>query len=185
MEDSIEMPNRNRIEELCRKHGFEEFRWLPAADIVVAQWVRMKCHFGCDEYGTSVTCPPNLPPISECERLIKEYSESLIFHFPKTVGNTEERMAWSREVDTRLIALERDVFLGGYYKTFALIMCSCPVCKDCVAKPEDCRHPGSARPMPEGMGIDVFATARSVGYPVEVLTDQSQKMNRFAILLIE
>lgn len=179
------MASQERIEELCRKHGFEEFKWLPVEDIVVAQWVRMKCHFGCNEYGTQVTCPPNLPSIPECERFIKEYSESLIFHFPKKVSSNEERMAWSRSVDTRLVALERDVFLEGYYKTFALIMSSCPVCKDCVAKPEDCRHPGSARPMPEGMGVDVFATARSVGYPVDVLTDHEDQMNRFAILLIE
>ena len=33
--------------------------------------------------------------------------------------------------------------------------------------------------------MDVFATARSLGYPIEVLTDRSQTMNRYAFLLVE
>jgi len=35
------------------------------------------------------------------------------------------------------------------------------------------------------MGVDVFATARQYGYPIEVLRDRSQVMNRYAFLLIE
>ena len=35
------------------------------------------------------------------------------------------------------------------------------------------------------MAIDVFATVRKIGYPIEVLFDYSQAMNRYAFLLIE
>jgi len=35
------------------------------------------------------------------------------------------------------------------------------------------------------MAIDVFATVRKLGYPIEVLKDYSEEMNRYAILLIE
>jgi predicted metal-binding protein len=28
--------------------------------------------FGCGEYGHGGTCPPNTPPVSECERFFKE-----------------------------------------------------------------------------------------------------------------
>jgi hypothetical protein len=35
------------------------------------------------------------------------------------------------------------------------------------------------------MAIDVYATVRKVGYPIEVLTEYSQAMNRYAFLLIE
>jgi hypothetical protein len=42
-----------------------------------------------------------------------------------------------------------------------------------------------SRPTPEAMSVDVFATVRQVGYPIEVLSDTSQKMNRYSFLMIE
>jgi predicted metal-binding protein len=177
--------NKEHLEDIFSQHGFTDFRWLPAKDIEVAQWVRMKCIYGCDGYGQSVACPPNNPPVLECERFIREYSESAIFHFIKVVRDDEEKRKWSREENKRLIDLERAVFLLGYRKAFMLLMGSCPFCEECVERPEDCRHPGSARPTPEGLGVDLFATAHSVGYPLEVLSNRSQQMNRYAILLIE
>jgi hypothetical protein len=35
------------------------------------------------------------------------------------------------------------------------------------------------------MAVDVFATVRNLGYPIEVLTDPSDVMNRYAFLLVE
>jgi hypothetical protein len=35
------------------------------------------------------------------------------------------------------------------------------------------------------MAIDVFATVRKLGFPIEVLSDYSQAMNRYAFLVIE
>ncbi|MFH1219242.1 MAG: DUF2284 domain-containing protein [Candidatus Eisenbacteria bacterium] len=49
----------------------------------------------------------------------------------------------------------------------------------------ECRNPAAARPSPEAMAVDVFSTVRQWDYPIEVLTDYSQAMNRYAFLLIE
>jgi hypothetical protein len=35
------------------------------------------------------------------------------------------------------------------------------------------------------MAVDVFSTVRQIGYPIQVLVDYSQTMNRYAFLLIE
>jgi len=35
------------------------------------------------------------------------------------------------------------------------------------------------------MAIDVFSTVRQVGYPIQVLSDYDQAMNRYAFLLVE
>jgi hypothetical protein len=35
------------------------------------------------------------------------------------------------------------------------------------------------------MAADVFSTVKQVGYPIEVLQDYSQTMNRYAFLLVE
>jgi hypothetical protein len=33
--------------------------------------------------------------------------------------------------------------------------------------------------------VDVFSTVRSAGFPLEVLTEYKQEMNRYAFLLLE
>jgi hypothetical protein len=35
------------------------------------------------------------------------------------------------------------------------------------------------------MAVDVFTTVRKLGYPIQVLQDYDQAMNRYAFLLIE
>jgi predicted metal-binding protein len=49
----------------------------------------------------------------------------------------------------------------------------------------ECKEPRSARPTPEAMAVDVFSTVRKIGYPIEVLSDYRQAMNRYAFLMIE
>ena len=44
------------LEELFRQHGYEDFKWLDPAEIVVAQWVRIKCMYGCPVYCQIVCC---------------------------------------------------------------------------------------------------------------------------------
>jgi len=177
---------RQKLEELFRKHGYTDFKWIAPGKIVVSQWVRMKCMYGCGGYGQVATCPPNLPSVSECERFFREYSDAVIFHFEKKVKKPEDRHAWTRKVNAKLSKLEREVFLSGYERAFLLFMDTCRICGECPAgSKEECKEPRLARPSPEGMAVDVYATVRQVGYPIQVLSDYSQKMNRYAFLMIE
>jgi predicted metal-binding protein len=179
------MINREQLESLFSEHGYTDFKLIHPKDIVLAQWVRMKCMFGCPEYGRTASCPPNVPSVSECQQFFKEYSIGVIFHFEKKVSEPEGRHAWSKKVNQGLLKLERDVFISGYQKAFLLFMDSCGICAECSGKRETCKNARLARPSPEAMAVDVFATVRKFGYKVEVLTDYSKAMNRFAFLLIE
>jgi predicted metal-binding protein len=179
------MSKRSQLEELFLKHGFNDFRWVDPKNIVVSQWVRMKCMFGCVEYGKIACCPPNTPAVDECRSFFSDYSEAVVFHFEKKVEKPEERHEWARAINVRLLRLERDVFLAGNPKTFLLFMDSCSLCKECGEQRIKCKNKKSARPSPEAMAVDVFATVRQLGYPIEVLRDNSQTMNRYAFLLIE
>lgn len=177
--------DRRTFEAMFRKHRYSDFRWLDPQKIVVAQWVRMKCMFGCKEYGHTASCPPSVPPVPECERFFREYSLAAVFRFEKKVRKPEDRYAWTKKVNLGLLQLEREVFLSGYEKAFLLFLDSCNICAECTGQRETCREPRLARPTPEAMAVDVFATVRKVGYPIEVLADYQQAMNRYAFLLIE
>ena len=181
----MSMSTREDLETLFKKHGYTDFKWMRPADIVVGQWVRMKCMFGCDEYGRNATCPPNVPSVQECRQFFDEYRTGVIFHFEKKVEKPGDRHAWSRKLSRKMIEVERAVFLSGYAKAFLLFMDSCCICAECPGERVACKHALAARPSPEAMAVDVFSTVRKYDYPIEVLTDYSQAMHRYAFLLIE
>jgi predicted metal-binding protein len=179
------MTERIELETLFHKHGYTDFKWVDPKEVIVAQWARMKCTFGCGNYGHNATCPPNVPSVAEVRQLFAEYRTVAIFHFAHAVAKPEERHAWTKGVNQELLKLERALFLAGYYKAFILCCDSCSLCEDCSGARATCKYPRSARPSPESMAIDVFATVRKLGFSIEVLTDYSQTMNRYAFLLIE
>ena len=82
-----------------------------------------------------------------------------------------------------MVTLERETFLQGYYRAFAFGSGPCMLCKSC---PEDgCKHSDRARPSMKACGIDVFATARGNGYPIQVVRDESSEQNYYGLLLLE
>jgi predicted metal-binding protein len=179
------MGSHAELEKLFEKHGFTDFKWIKPKDIVVAPWVRMKCMFGCANYGRNATCPPNVPSVAECREFFDDYTEGVLFHFEIAFEKPEDRHAWARQINLALMEVEKEVFWAGYEKTVSLYLGRCNFCSDCPGVREECRNPQIARPSPEAMGVDVFSTVRQCEYPIEVLTDYSQSMNRYTFLLIE
>lgn len=179
------MSDLEQMEALFNKHGCMDFKWIDPQDIVIGQWVRMKCMFGCGDYGRNASCPPNAPSVSECRQFFNEYKNAAIFHFAKAVDKPEDRFAWTREINRSLVSLERDIFLSGYHKVFVLVIDNCTMCEECPGKREECKNLKMARPTPEAMAIDVYSTVRKYGYLIQVLADYSQTMNRYAFLFIE
>ena len=172
------------IESLILKHGLKDYQWIGPEEIVISQWVRMKCICGCDEFGRPA-CPPHMPSVQECHELIHEYNHIIIFRFEKEVAYNDFPKKWAREVSYQLLNLEKEIFLSGCYKTFFLNAFSCNLCHECKAGKKACKYPKLLRPTPEALGIDVFTTVRQLDYPIEVLQEDSKVMNRYAILLIE
>jgi predicted metal-binding protein len=175
----------HQIDTLIKDFGYSDYKWINPKTIIVAQWVRMKCAYGCTDYGRNSSCPPNTPSVIDCGRFFDEYSKGIVFHFEKTVEKPEDRKPWSAKINNDLLKLEKTVFLAGYPKTFLLFMDNCHFCADCSGAREKCNNPEKARPTLEGMAVDVFSTVRQYGYPINVLSDYNQTMNRYALLLIE
>jgi predicted metal-binding protein len=178
------MSAREDLEKIFGSLGYGDFKWMDPAAIQVSQWVRMKCMFGCGEYGKNASCPPNVPSVAECEKFFREYRTAAVFHFSRSFDKPEDRHGWTRKVNRELLALERAVFLAGNPRAFLLFMDTCGFCKECAGERADCKEPRGARPTPEAMAVDVFSTVRAAGYPIEVLTDTTQEMNRYAFLMV-
>jgi predicted metal-binding protein len=165
--------------------GFSDFRWIHPRDIVVAEWVRMKCLYGCVEYGKNAACPPNAPPVDACARFFREYKRAAVFHFVKKVDRPEDRHSWGRKLNLELLKLEAEVFKAGFVKAFLLFFDSCGICLECASARAECKEPKLSRPTPDGLAMDVYSTVRKIGYPIEVLSEYDQEMNRYAFLLVD
>ncbi len=178
------METKLEVEKRLKASEFLDFRWVSAKDISVAQWVRVKCEFGCSSYGSG-TCPPNTPSVEECRNFFEEYSTAVVIRLTKTADKENYPSSWSRRMTNRLLNLERQVFLLGFPKTFLLNQTCCGVCNECVGNRHDCIDKKNARPSPEAFAVDVYKTVRNVGLEINVVKEPSGVMNRIAILLIE
>jgi predicted metal-binding protein len=161
------------IEDIILKSGAEAARKVDPRGIPTAQWVRMKCQFGCGGFGQCLTCPPHSPTPEQTRRMLDEYTVGFLIYWGHKSGG--------RRV---LAEIERQVFLGGYYKAFAIASGPCELCRQCnLEKP--CRHPDLARPAMEACGIDVFQSARDAGFPIRVVTSYEDIPNFYSLLLVE
>ncbi len=157
----------------ARAFGAESPRLIRTSTIVTAPWVRLKCRFGCDGYGTSLCCPPHTPRPAETRAVIDGYERAILFeagrHEPKTIA----------------VRLEREAFLAGYYKAFGLGAGPCELCREACAFEEGCRHAERARPSMEACGIDVFATARANGFRIDVVRHRGDESHFFGVVLLD
>jgi len=179
------MSDKKTLEMLFHESGYEDFRWIDSEAISVRNWVRMKCMYGCGDFGQNASCPPNVPPVSECREFVREYNDIAVFHFSAVLDKPEDRHSWTRGINKGLLDLERKIFWKGFHKAFLLFLDSCTLCKHCGDNRQDCKNKTDSRPTPEALGIDVFDTVRKIAYPIEVLSAYNQPMNRYAFLFIE
>lgn len=176
--------DKDLISSTIEESGFSDYCWLdPRTDIIVSEWVRFRCRFGCAEYGKTGSCPPAVPSIEICRKMIQEYGTGVMFHF---AIKGEADASFHRMLMNRLWELERTIFMSGYYKVFLLQYGACNFCKICVAgdNRKECVHKEHCRPGAEAMGIDINLTAGKLGYTVKVAGTAESIADRFAFLLI-
>jgi predicted metal-binding protein len=152
--------------------GAKSAKVIRAASVVTAPWVRLRCQYGCGCYNGSLCCPPHTPTPEQTRNVLDSYRKAIFFEAGQ---GDPKRIA---------VALEREVFLAGYYKAFGLGAGPCSLCAKC-AFTAGCRHPRTARPSMEACGIDVFATARGNGFPIEVVRDHKDPQHYYGMVLVE
>jgi len=161
------------VESLVREHEPEGVARVSPGDVVTAEWVRMKCQFGCGGYAMCLTCPPHSPTPQQTRRMLDEYGTAYLIWWG---ANHRDR----RE----LAEIEREVFLMGHYRAFVMPSGPCGLCRPCSLD-RPCKYPHLARPAMEACGIDVYETARRAGFPLQVATCHDDTPNFYSLLLVE
>ncbi len=174
----------SEIDTLLKQSVFSEYTWIDPKEIVVSQWVRVKCEFGCSDYGLG-TCPPNTPSVADCREFFKEYKKAVLIRIIKEADKNNYPSDWSREITNELLALERKIFLRGKQKVFLLNQTCCSLCSECTGNRYDCKDKRRSRPSPEAFAVDVYQTVRNNGMELSVVKDNPAEIHRIAILLLE
>jgi predicted metal-binding protein len=176
------------VREFAKKYNIHTVVPLDTKDIRVAHWVRLKCKFGCQKYGKSWCCPPETPTPEKTEALLKEYRKALLLCGRSRNGDFYKDNAKKRKIQVNTwkgtVALERFLFLSGYYKAFGLVSESCALCRKC-AYPLECKFPMDRRPSVESCSIDIFQTLNNIGERFEIAKNVNDEYNCYSIVLLE
>jgi len=203
----------NELKALAKKNDAQIYEIDPR-EIVVSEWVRWRCKFGCKGFAKHLGCPPYVPGPSETRDLLKEYSKAYIVHFkgipgmedidPKNIPEDWHLFLKGliRWIGDTVYELEQHAFYQGYYKSLAFAAYPCIYCDECVAEQSEgvvdlslkraCRHAERVRTSMEAVGVDVFATVRKLGLPIEVIPCEGNvygmithtNLNSYGLLLV-
>jgi predicted metal-binding protein len=175
------LPDPKRYVKQALAGGATEAKVIPVKNVITAEWVRLKCQFGCSGFSRRLCCPPHTPTPEQMQRVLAGYTRALIYSYaarPATYRRTNKRMY------TLAFDIERAAFLDGYYKAFGLGAGPCRLCKSCNVTGL-CRHPDLTRPSMESCGIDVYATARNSGLVLNVVTRTDQQSKHINLVLLD
>ena len=169
------------LEIYCKKAselGFDGAKVIDPRSIATAEWVRMKCQYGCPRFGMSHCCPPNTPTPDLTRKVIDSYQKAFLLH--QRLGKGEK----SKDFKAIIVRLEKEMFLDGYYKAWSMGAGPCHLCNECDPTGL-CKHGDEARPSMESCGIDVYKTARGNGCHIEVVRTHDDERNFYGVILVE
>ncbi|MEO0156516.1 MAG: DUF2284 domain-containing protein [candidate division WOR-3 bacterium] len=179
---SIKLKGKEGYVSRANKLGIPNAQIIDTKTIVVANWVRLKCQYGCSGYNKYLTCPPFSPAPEYTKKVISEYKTALLLQIDKIPPEKEDQI-WQK-FKRIIVKLEREIFLDGYYKAFGLSTGPCHFCKKCDIT-KRCVNPDFARPSMEACGIDVFQTVRNNGWKLEVVKTRQSFCSYVGLILIE
>jgi len=191
---STEQADKKLIDQAIQG-GATAAKIISANRVVIAQWVRHKCQFGCRMFAKRFTCPPYVPSPVETVETVKSYQRALLVEFrDRHFENLGVHTPNHSIVHRTMYNLERQAFLDGLYRATAYAAGPCHLCPECPAekleKPslfnkKDCLNSKMARPSMEAAGIDVYQTVRQAGFEIHVVLEKSEPYTSFGLVLLE
>ncbi len=176
-----------QLHQKGKKYSLHSIEPFDVKKIVVANWVNLKCRYGCSQFNSNWSCPPATPDMDEARNLLTEYSTALLLIGSQKASEFYRATSKHRSGQVRYwkgtLSLERQLFLEGYDKAFGLVSGACSLCKKC-AYPENCRFPMEKRPTVESLSIDLVGTLKNIGIRTKIAVDLSETFTYYSIILL-
>ncbi len=164
----------SRIYHPIKAIGFEELIPITPDQVVLSEFAKNKCSYGCRSAHRKECVDNDLYPVEKTASLLADYRRAyLLKDQPPT--DIFQRKA---------LQAESLAFKEGFYKAFVFWAGPCSICPNCdQTKP--CNNRKHKRPSMEGAGIDVFATVAQVGETMHTLKEKGEYIKYYALLLLE
>lgn len=171
--DDLSLTPLQQLKHPILKIGFDDVMEISPASVVVTEFPKDKCAFGCSSANLK-HCQANEIPLEETRRLLSSYTKALLIKGTPGTG----------EFQRKILEAERLAFIGGYHKAFAFWAGPCHICGSCdLDKP--CKNTKNRRPSMEGSGIDVFETVRNNGETLKTLASKDEIVKYYGLLLLK
>ncbi|UCE15280.1 MAG: DUF2284 domain-containing protein [Candidatus Bathyarchaeota archaeon] len=167
------MGESKKYVHLALEMGAENAKIVSVQDLVFDPRTLLKCMYGCEDWGKRWSCPsaPKALMPWDAEKILRRYSRGIIVQ-----AHDAERL---QEI---AYMIELEAFYDGYPLAFALA--ECYLCETCTF-PAPCIFPTKARPSMQALGIDVFATVKKLGLPINTLRSKDETPNYYGLVLLE
>lgn len=180
MIDLVEL--KVKIEELTKDYKGFKFDYIDTSTIVVEPWTRLKCQYGCPNYGKTLVCPPYTPKAEEFSGMVNSYKTAILFEI--SLASIEDDIGGITKIS---VDIENCCAHFGYYKAFGMGAGPCMVCKskgeECNL--DQCRYPTEARPSGEACGVDIHKTIENNGYDILGIDEENNSYFCYGIVLLE
>ena len=106
-------PREDKMEHLLQRAlelGAEKAKIIDPETVVVAEWVRWKCMYGCPLFAKDLYHAPGAPDAESMQKVLREYRTAILLNGPD-----------GRVLSEAAVRLEGEAYNHGYYKAFALV----------------------------------------------------------------
>ena len=173
---------KNEILDLTKDYKGFEFKYIDTDSIVVEPWTRLKCQFGCPNYGKTLVCPPYTPKAEEFIDMVASYKTAILFQV--SLASLEDDIGGITGI---AVDIENLCAHFGYYKAFGMGAGPCMVCsskgEECSL--DQCRYPNEARPSGEACGVDIHRTIENNGYDILGIDKENDSFFCYGLVLLQ
>ena len=152
--------------------GCIEAKVTMTRSIVLGNWIKLKCQYGCSQYGRMLTCPPFAPGPEEMSGILMDYKNCLLIQVES-----------GRNVLDIVLHLENLSKEKGYRKAFGISSGPCEICEECTLD-TGCKYPEKARPSLQACGIDIVQTLDNFGWNFSITHEPCSKEFPIGMVLL-
>ena len=149
--------------------------------VVIDERVRAKCIYPkCHHYGTNANCPPHAIDLEQTRKIVKNFRHAIFTKLEvpsEELAGTEARdkglmIPGNRKLHEIVSKIESEAFFDGYHLALAFASGPCRdvFCPDiecsALVPGQPCRHSLKARSPMEGVGMDAYTMAATVGWDI-------------------